>query len=481
MRSASRPSVWFWIFAAVIGIAAATAAVAPVLYRTAVLGSGFLAQRLCGDVFISKRDPDAVLAEDLSGPGYELLRFFQPSVDRKSGLVTASAFGLGRQISVFREGLGCTHVVGKSGGELRDETANLFATPQAPDLHALWPEGERVDLEALPKGVDGPALERAMDAAFAEPDPAHPRHTRALVVVYQGRLVAERYAPGFDAAMPLLGWSLSKAALNALVGERVADGKLALGDRALLPEWQGGDDPRRDITLDQLLRMTTGLAFDETYANHDSDVIQMLFVHGDMAAFAASKPLLHPPGSVWHYSGGSSLILSRLLRNSFASERDYLRFPRERLFEPLGMRSAVLEPDSAGTFVASSFMYASARDWARLGLLFLQDGVWQGRRLLPDGWVAYTLTPPAAAPDARYGAHMWLKIPDARDLGEPPMPEESYYMLGYDQQVVAVIPSRDLVLVRLGLSHDEDSTELARNLAAIVDAFPAKRSESPER
>jgi CubicO group peptidase (beta-lactamase class C family) len=169
------------------------------------------------------------------------------------------------------------------------------------------------------------------------------------------------------------------------------------------------------------------------------------------------------------------------LRNSFASERDYLRFPRERLFEPLGMRSAVLEPDSAGTFVASSFMYASARDWARLGLLFLQDGVWQGRRLLPDGWVAYTLTPPAAAPDARYGAHMWLKIPDARDLGQPPKPEESYYMLGYDQQVVAVIPSRDLVLVRLGLSHDEDSTELARNLAAIVDAFPAKRSESPER
>jgi hypothetical protein len=141
MRSASRPSVWFWIFAAVIGIAAATAAVAPVLYRTAVLGSGFLAQRLCGDVFISKRDPDVVLAEDLSGPGYELLRFFQPSVDRKRRLVTASAFGIGRQISVFREGLGCTHVVGKSGGELRDETANLFATPQAPDLHALWPEG----------------------------------------------------------------------------------------------------------------------------------------------------------------------------------------------------------------------------------------------------------------------------------------------------------------------------------------------------
>ncbi len=474
MRSTSRPRVWFWIFAAG---AAAAVAVAPGLYHTAVLGSAFLAQRLCGDVFISKRDPAAVLAEDLSGPGYELLRFFQSSVDRERRLVTASAFGVGRQISVFREGLGCTHVVGKSESELRDETANLFATTPAPDLHALWPEGERVDLEALPEGVNGPALESAMDAAFAEPDPAHPRHTRALVVVYQGNIVAERYAPRFDAAMPLLGWSLSKAALNALVGERVADGRLALGDKALLPEWQGSDDPRRDITLDQLLRMTSGLSFDETYSSHNSDITQMLFVQGDMASFAASKPLIHPPGTVWHYSGGTSLILSRLLRNSFQSERDYLRFPREQLFEPLAMRSAVLEPDDSGTLVAASFMYASARDWARLGLLFLQDGVWQGRRLLPEGWVAYTLTPASTAPDARYGAHMWLKIPDARDLGEPPMPEESYYMLGYDQQVVAVIPSRDLVLVRLSLSHDKDLSELARSLAAIVDAFPAKPSE----
>jgi CubicO group peptidase (beta-lactamase class C family) len=408
LRQARFDGVWFWIFAAVVAIAAAAAAVAPVLYRTAVLGSGFLAQRLCGDVFISKRDPDAVLAEDLSGPGYELLWFFQPRVDRERRLVTASAFGIGRQISVFREGFGCTHVVGKSEGELRDQTANLLATTPAPDLHALWPEGERVDLEALPQGVDGPALERAMDAAFAEPDPAHPRHTRALVVVYQGRIVAERYAPGFDAGMPLLGWSLTKAALNALVGECVGDGKLALGDRALLPEWQGSEDPRRDITLDELLRMTSGLAFDEAYSSFSSDITQMLFVQGDMAGFAASKPLIHPPGTVWHYSGGTSLILSRLLRNSFQSERDYLRFPRERLFDPLAMRSAVIEADDSGTLFAASFMYASARDWARLGLLFEQDGMWQGRRLLPEDWVAYTLTPASAAPDGRYGAH-WLK------------------------------------------------------------------------
>ena len=447
---------------------------APRAYRTAVLGSGFMAQRLCGEVFIAKRDPKAILAEDLSGPGYELLRFFQPNVKRDEQAVTASAFGIGRQTSIFREGLGCTHLAGKSERELRDEAAGLFAPKPPLDPNAPWPEGERVDLQTRPESVDRAALEQATTAAFAGSGPAHPRNTRALVVVYQGRIVAERYAPPFDVSTPFLGWSMSKAALNALIGERVRDRKLAVAGSALLPEWQGSNDRRRDITLDQLLRMTSGLAFDETYSNNDSDVIQMLFVQGDMAGFATVKPLVHPPGSDWNYSSGTSLVLARLLRNSFASERDYLRFPRERLFDPLGMRSAVIEPDAGGTFVASSFMHASARDWARLGLLFLQDGVWRGRRLLPEGWVAYTLTPAQPAPDARYGAHMWLKLPESQQLGEPPMPEDSYYMLGHDQQVVAVVPSRDLVIVRLGLSRDSGVSDPARDLAQIVNAFPLK-------
>jgi CubicO group peptidase (beta-lactamase class C family) len=458
-----------------MAIVLATAALAaPSAYRTAVLGSGFMAQRLCGEVFIAKRDPKTVLAEDLSGPGYELLRFFQPNVKRDEQLVTASAFGIGRQTSIFREGLGCTNLAGKSERELRDEAAGLFAPKSPPDPNAPWPEGERVDLETRPESVDSAALEQATTAAFAESGPAHLRNTRALVVVYQGRIVAERYAPPFDVSTPLLGWSMSKAALNALIGERVRDGKLALAGSVLLPEWQASNDPRRDITLDQLLRMTSGLAFDETYSNNDSDVIQMLFVQGDMAGFAAAKPLVHRPGSDWNYSSGTSLVLARLLRNSFASERDYLRFPRERLFDPLFMRSAVIEPDAGGTFVASSFMHASARDWARLGLLFLQDGVWQGRRLLPEGWVAYTLTPAQPAPNARYGAHMWLKLPQSPQLGEPPMPEDSYYMLGHDEQVVAVVPSRDLVIVRLGLTRDSGASDPARDLAPIVNEFPMK-------
>ena len=233
------------------------------------------------------------------------------------------------------------------------------------------------------------------------------------MVVYGGRIVAERYAEGFNAAMPLIGWSMSKSAVNALVGLRVKDGKLALNDTALMPQWQGEDDPRRAITLDQLMRMTSGLAFDETYGGTQSDVVQMLFVKGDKAAFAADQPLAYPPGTHWAYSSGTTTIISAILRRSFANEHDYLGYPLERLFGPLGMRSAVLEPDASGTFAASSFLYASARDFARLGLLFMRDGVWEGTRLLPEGWVAYSRKPTALSPRGEYGAHVWLKLPES--------------------------------------------------------------------
>jgi CubicO group peptidase (beta-lactamase class C family) len=250
------------------------------------------------------------------------------------------------------------------------------------------------------------------------------------------------------------------------------DGKFAVTDKALLPEWRGGSDPRRDISLDNLLRMSSGLAFDESYDDPLADVTQMLFVKGNQAKFAAAKPLLHPPGTDWHYSSGTSAIVARILRATFATERDYLRFPRERLFEPLGMRSAVLAPDAAGTFAASSFLYATARDFARLGLLFLQDGVWEGKPLLPDAWVVYSRGPARALPDGSYGAHLWLRLPESAGLGVPPMPEDAYYFLGHDEQIVAIVPSRELVIVRLGLTQQAGAWDHARDLAPIVQAFP---------
>jgi CubicO group peptidase (beta-lactamase class C family) len=434
-------------------------------YRTIVLGPGFLAHLVCSGTFVSGRDPQAVVIDDLSH--YGPISLFQWRLDRQSKTVTASLFGIGRRVAVFREGLGCTLAIGTTEAELRAQAGGVFLDPAPLDSHALWPEGERVDLDALPAGVDAARLGAAIDAAFAEPSPKpkHLRHTRAIVVVYRGRIVAERYAPGFDPHMPLLGWSMAKTALNALTGVMVRDGALKVSDKGLLPEWR--EDARRGISLDQLLRMTSGLDFDD-----DDNNERMLFTVGDIGAFAASKKLASPPGTTWAYTQGPSNIIALIMRKRFGGEKDYLRFPREQLFEPLGMRSAVLEPDSAGTFIGSTFMYASARDWARLGLLFLQDGVWRGRRLLPEGWVGYTTTPTRQSPGGRYGAHVWLRLPDSTNLGVPPMPEDACYMLGYDQQIVAMIPSRDLVIVRLGLTRKTKAFDHARELAPIVAAFP---------
>jgi len=463
----------FWVTLVAIGVVTAAAIAGPRLYRIALLGSGFMAQTLCAGVFVSKRDPAGIRAEELSGPRYELLRFFQPRIDRTQETVSASLHGFAERTSIYREGLGCTLVVGKTADQLRAEAANLFPPPPPLDRDALWPKGERVDL-TLPEGVDRQALDEAMANIFAEPDPARPRRTRALIVVHRGRIVVERYAEGFDAEMPLVGWSLSKTATEALVGLRVKDGKLDVSQDELMPEWRGEDDPRGRITLDQLMRMTSGLAFDEDYNDDLSDVTQMLFVQSDVAAFAADKPLAHKPGTYWYYSSGSTNIISAVLKQTFADLRDYFRFPHDRLFLPLGMRTAMLQPDASGTFIAASSLYASARDWARLGLLFLQNGIWEGKRLLPAGWLAYTLRPTPQAPDERFGAQIWLKLTESENFGEPPMPQDAYYMLGHDQQTVAIVPSRDLVVVRLGLTREVGDWDDARELGPLVNAFPPR-------
>ena len=463
-----------WVAAAFLFIVVAAAiAQGPRLYRTALLGSGFSAAILCGGIFVSGREATKVMEEDLMGPGYELLSYITTRINQSEKRVTSSFVGLAAQTAIFREGLGCTLIDGKTEAELHSEMAGLFPEPLPLANDALWPQGERVDLASPAEDVDRSALNAAIEAVLGEPDESRPRNTRALVVVHRGRIVAERYMPGFGADMPLIAWSMTKAALNALIGLRVKDGKLAVTDKNLRPEWRKEGDPRREISLGDLLRMSSGLAFAESYGDALSDVTQMLFVAGDKAHFAANKPLLYPPGTHFDYSSGTSVILAGMLRASFDDEGDYFRYPRGRLFAPLGMRSALIEPDAAGTFIASSLMYASARDFARLGLLYLQNGVWQGERLLPEGWVAYMLTPTKAAPGESYGAHMWLKLPESEGLGEPPMPEDAYYFLGHEEQIVAIVPSRELVIVRLGRTQEGGQWDHARELAPIVAAFPA--------
>lgn len=442
--------------------------------KAALVVTGFEAQNLCSDVFVSRRTAAAVLNDDLKPVGALYpLRFVNAEVDSGQRTVTASIDGLAERKAIFRQGLGCTLMIGKvENSNLSAEVASAARDPHGRE-NSLWPDGNIVDTEHLPHALDGDKLRQAIDWAFREPDPDRLRRTRALVVVYDGRIVAERYAPGFTANTPLPGWSMTKSVFAALTGILVGEEKLSLRSGALLPEWRGMQDPRRQITLDDLLRMSSGLAFHESYSSPLSDVSFMLFGTGDTASFAANKPLLFHPGVRWHYSSGTPNIISKVIRNTFESERDYLEFPRRALFDRIGMTSAVIEPDASGTLVGSAFMYATARDWARFGLLYLRDGTWGKERILPKGWVRYCTTP-APASDKKYGAGFWLQIPrEFRSHREsaPRVVWGAYHAIGYEGQFISVIPSLKLVVVRLGLTRTYgtwDQEELIRLLADAV-------------
>jgi CubicO group peptidase (beta-lactamase class C family) len=295
-------------------------------------------------------------------PGHPLLRLMRVSVDREARVVRAGLFGFaGGGLAVARDGTGCATV---PDGDLARARAHAApAVPAAAPRPGLWPEGDTV-------GDAAPALA----ALLADPALAGPG-MRALVVLHRGRIVAERYGDGFDAATPLLGWSMTKTVTAALVGTLVRDGRVAIAREALFPAWAG--DARRAIAMAQLLAMSSGLEFNESYGSV-SDVTRMLYLEPDMAGFAASRPLAQPPGSFFNYSSGSSVLLARLWQDA-APGGAALAWPRQALFDPLGMRSAVMEADARGTFVGSSYMYATARDWARFALLLLQDGQWNGQ------------------------------------------------------------------------------------------------------
>jgi len=413
------------------------------------IGSGLAAKRVCSEIFLAERNPAGAFHEELAiVPTAMDLR-----VDRTAKTVTASTWGMGERKAVWRPDEGCLLVPanGVAGHE-------RFAV-------APRPRGRTAARQPAPDD----RLADAIAWAFEERDPAHPIHTRAVVVLHEGRLKAERYAPGFGPHTPMLGWSLSKSASHALVGLAVRQHGLDPHAPVGFSEWAA--DGRAAITAEHLLRMTSGLAFDESPSLWN-DVNTMLFLTADMAAFAAERPLEHPPGSHWSYASGSSLLIHRLLRRHLG-DAAYHRFPRDALFDPIGADSALWETDSAGTFVGSSYLYMSARDWARLGLLYLRDGVWNGTRLLPEGWAADACKPTAVAPGGRYGSHWWVNGGAGRALHErsfPALPGDMCWASGFEQQWVILVPGHDLVIVRLGVTPHTSDFDVSTFVTRIMEA-----------
>jgi len=264
---------------------------------------------------------------------------------------------------------------------------------------------------------------------------------------------------------------MTKSLTNALIGILVREGRLQLHDSAPVAAWK--NDERRNITLNHLLQASSGLQWSESYFMPGADFHNMFILSDDKAAYAASRKLEHEPGTFFEYSSGTTNILARIIRETVGEER-YHRFPHDALFSQIGMQHAVIEPDASGTFVASSYGFASARDWARLGLLYLNDGVWNGKRILAEGWVKYSTTPAPASIRREYGAQIWLNLGEygnPQNTKHPGLPAETILFEGFEDNYVVIIPSKELVVVRLGVTHN-DNFDLAALVTEIIDSLP---------
>jgi CubicO group peptidase (beta-lactamase class C family) len=458
---------------------AATASVAAIAVfrpdKAARVATGLVSHTLCSETFVAGLDPAQTFAETLqSMPGIRsIVPLLHYQVDRAHKEVTATLAGTFESRAVHREGIGCG-LVYPAGGSA------LAATPAAIGAEDRPSNAPDVAGPAVVEPTDA-RLRAALDHAFAEPEGGPPRGTKAVIVLHDNRIVAERYAPGYGIETPFLGWSMTKSVTNALVGILVRQGRLSVTAPAPVAAWRDPADPRHPITVEQLMRMTSGLALDETNSGFDPSS-RMVYTAPDMAGFAAAAALKAVPGTRYHYSSPSTILLSRIVRDAAGGRaEDVLRFAERELFGPLGMRHVTLELDATGTPIGSTYMYASARDWARFGMLYANDGVAGGRRILPEGWVAYSATPTAGSQDG-YGAGFFTNR-GASDFGQRRvrggMPADSFFASGTQGQRIVIAPAERLVVVRLGRSQDWATFDIRGLIRLVADANAAVTPVDP--
>jgi len=454
--------------------------VATVGWRGAMIlnmGCGGSAKIVCSSVFLQGRGLDEIRRHELS-----LMPAFLFNVEvGDCEVVASSLFGLFSRRAVFGGPLlGCA-----LNDPHTDSTAHMDRLVrlqfEVEEREEEWPMGYGMDEEKVARAreaFDMDQLRQFIHKEFTNES----LNTRGIVVSYDGQIVHEEYGSSedvgnFDENTPQLGWSMTKSLLSTLIGMRIAEGKLSMDDHV---SWKNKNHDHT-ITVRDLLQMSSGLEFLETYGLVNDPAV-MLFIEKDTAAYASSKTHLHPPGHHWSYSSGSSNILSRKLKETFDSEEEYLRYPREALFERLGMDSALMEVDPVGQYIGSSFSYATARDWCKYGLLYLNDGKWpygaeEQSQIISKSWVKDTATP-APASHGLYGLHWWLggAKTDPSTLPEKfhwllSLPEGSFLCSGYDDQLVLVVPSHKLVIVRLGWTPKSRGWSGAPFFKGIADAM----------
>ncbi|MDY6904370.1 MAG: serine hydrolase [Thermodesulfobacteriota bacterium] len=408
-------------------------------------GTGYGASNICTGVFVTGIE-ETRMTNDFVAPEIAPLPLIwevEVNHDDRQVLVYDRIFrNYYAATAIYREGLGCSCLGTKTVDELMAQAPDTLLHLELPRWR-FWPHGSAGIYPFFPRNIDQDAIENAIDRSFAE-DAQVPKNTVAVAIVYDGKLIAERYANGFTPFTPIIGWSMSKSVTSAMVGVQQGWGLLNVADDDLFHEWTGTE--KAAITIENLLQMSSGLEYYEEPRGDNADQSRMLYTSDDHAAYMIEKELIHDPGTVWNYSTGDTMLLSKIVQDSVGGElADAYAFMQADLFHRVDIANAVVEFDPSGTFIGGARIAMTARDWARMGLLHLQDGMWDGERILPEGWVDYATTPTAT--NISYGAQIWLNTEQAL---WPDFPEDAYGFRGHNGQNVIIIPSRKLIVVRMG-------------------------------
>lgn len=418
--------------------------------------TGFSAKSVCSCTFEAGRDQQSIEGGDNDiDPVY----YAKNVINMEEKSVTSTVFGLKERKAVYKEGIGCVLV---SEAEQNQKLGTYKPNRQISESTLPYPYGNGKQKDTVFGNVNYKELQLAINNAF-DIGEEEIKRTRAVVVIYKDQIIAEKYAPGFTKETKILGWSMTKSITSAVLGVLEKQEKININQKNLFPEWE--NDERSKITLDNLLHMNSGLEWDENY-NTMSDVTKMLFLDKDMTQRQLQKSLTGEPNNSWNYSSGTTNLLSGFIRNQFITHQEYLDFWYAELIDKIGMSSMLIETDLSGNYIGSSYGWATPRDWAKFGLLYLHKGNWNGKQLLNESWVNYTAIPTNGS-NGIYGAHFWLNAGGVY----PNVPKDLFSCNGYQGQHVFIIPSKDVVIVRMGLTENPEfdfDTFLKGILASII-------------
>lgn len=418
--------------------------------------TGFASKNVASGMFLAGRSQESIEEGD---NGFLPVSLSSNKVNLKDKSVSSTVFGLKKRTAVYVEGLGAVLVNKDYVEGMQFKVPQRFGAPKS----LPFPYGNLPQKDTVFQEVNYEKLKTTVQNAFDTPG-MEDKRTRSLLVVYKDQIIAENYSEGFDATTPILGWSMTKSITSTMYGILARKGEIDIYEPVGIAQWE--EDERKNITYNDLLHMNSGLEWEEDY-NTMSDVTLMLFQESDMGAMQATKTLVGKPDNTWNYSSGTTnLLAGPLLKNKFNDQQEYLDFWYRELLDKIGMHSATIETDLSGSYVGSSYGWANTRDWAKFGLLYLKKGNWNGEQIIDSTWVDYVSTPTNTS-EGRYGAQFWLNAGGHY----PDVPRDLFSANGYQGQYVFIIPSKDLVIVRMGLMEepDFDVNGLLRDIVSCIE------------